>query len=524
MVKKKKNKIKKAKKKENIRKLNKGKIRFSKKTKNNSTKKRARKKIQEPALFNDFHKTKVKVIGVGGGGGSIVSDIASRVKKSDFVVANTDIQALKTISKKVKKFSFGQKTTKGFGCGMDAKKGEKAAEDEKERIRNLFNGVDLAIFVASLGGGAGSGGLPVFVDAANDAGAITLGIFTLPFNFEGTKKTQIAKNCIQKLLQNLNVLIIVPNEGIFQLIDKKTPLRDALLRMNKILSDNLRGLIETIFSPGLINIDFADVKTIFDGKGKLGYLNAVYSKGVNRAEDVAEKAIQSPICKYDIQGAGHILFNIVSSDDLTMREVEQISKTISTFNPKAKIIFGISEDKNYGNKIEVTLFAVGCLDNAGLTVLNSQKPSIQKKVIKKKKIKEKILSQEPKKNATIEDKEIDKPNISKKDKTDFFKIKLENKKNPKKKKNKGIDKKVLVKSETKNRINEKKISPLSPEKSKSLPLNKGVVLKNELIENKEQKIRKNALDLKRELEETEKKILDREKKWDTPAFLRKPEK
>ncbi|MEK7503869.1 MAG: cell division protein FtsZ, partial [Patescibacteria group bacterium] len=306
------------------------------------------------------HRTRIRVIGVGGGGGSIVSEIARSLKKVDFVVANTDFKALKEASKYTKVLQLGQKITGGLGCGMDARLGQKAAREDKAKIAKLFQGIDLCILVASLGGGAGSGAAPEFARIGREAGTMVFGIFTMPFKFEGGKKYSLAKNSLDKMIPDLNTVAVIPNENIFKIIDKKTPLKEALSVINRRLSENLSGLFDMIYMPGLINIDFADVRTILDGRGKLTYLNSAESQGPNRIEEVLKELLKSPLNDYDIKGAEKILFNITASQDIGMKEVEQISKAISDFNRRAKIIFGISQDNNYKDKIKISLLAVGC--------------------------------------------------------------------------------------------------------------------------------------------------------------------
>jgi len=318
------------------------------------------KKVPKITPLDLVHRTRIRVIGVGGGGGSIVSEIARSLKRVDFVAANTDSKALKEASKHTKVLQFGEKVTGGLGCGMDVRLGQKAARDDKAKIAKLFHGIDLCFLVSSLGGGTGSGAAPEFARIGREAGAMIFGIFTLPFKFEGGKKLYLAKNSIEKLVPNLNTVSIIPNENIFKIIDKKTPLKEAFSTINRRLSENLRGLVEMIYMPGLINIDFADVRTILEGRGKLTYLNSAQAQGPNRVEEVLKELLKSPLNEYNIEGAEKMLFNITASQDIGMKEVEQISKTISDFNRRAKIIFGVSQDNSYKDKIRISLLAVGC--------------------------------------------------------------------------------------------------------------------------------------------------------------------
>ena len=278
------------------------------------------------------HRTRMRIIGIGGGGSSIVSEIALQISRVDFVVANTDVQALKETVRQTRKFHFGQNVTQGLGCGMDQKLGQKAAKEEKTKIEKLFRGIDLAVIVSSLGGGTGSGAAPEFAKIAREMGVLSVGIFTLPFKFEGSKRTQIARSALERLTPNLNVVSIIPNENIFKIIDKNTPLKEAFSSINKRLAENFKGLIEMIYLPGLINIDFADLKAILDGKGKLAYLNTAVAQGPNRAEEAVKELLKSPLNEYSIRGAEKMIFNITAPKVLGMQEVEHISRNISDSN------------------------------------------------------------------------------------------------------------------------------------------------------------------------------------------------
>lgn len=309
----------------------------------------------EPAAY----KARIKVIGIGGGGSSIVSEIASEVKKVVFVVANTDFQALQEATKGIKHFQFGKSITQGLGTGMNPELGEQAAESDKEKIKELLKETDFCILVSCLGGGTGSGASPVFANILRNLGILTLGIFTLPFEFEGEKRAQIAKDSLEKSRQNLNALVIIPNQKIFQIIDKNTPLKEALSTINKALIENLEGLITLIYSSGLIRVDFADLKTILAGRGRLTYLNSAKAKGPNQIEELAKKVVSSSLIPYSVQGAKEVLFNIDGGLNLNMSQVEQIGKTISnSINPKARVAFGITQNKK--EEIKITLLVNGC--------------------------------------------------------------------------------------------------------------------------------------------------------------------
>ncbi|MDD5606443.1 MAG: cell division protein FtsZ [Candidatus Pacebacteria bacterium] len=324
------------------------------------------------------HKTKTRIIGIGGGGSSIVCEIADKISKADFLIINTDSRALKTASPKIKKVQFGIKLTNGLGTGMNPELAELAAQEEKDKLKKIFEDQDLVIIISSLGAGTGSGATPVLAKIAKSTGAITYGIFTLPFEFEGKKKMEIAQEALEKIKTNFNAYTIFPNERIFKIIDKNTPLKESFSLINKKLAENLKGLIETIYLPGLINIDFADLKTILQGQGKLTFLNYLEIEK-NNIEEGIKKVITSPFFSYDISGAKGILYNITGSNDLQLSEVSGISKLIKDLaNNKAKIIFGISNDNKAKNKIGITLLATGC---------GEKEKEQEKKPIKKIKIK-----------------------------------------------------------------------------------------------------------------------------------------
>lgn len=396
--------------------------------------------------------TKIKVIGIGGGGSAIVGQLAKKIKKVTFLAANTDVQALRKLPHKVYKFKFGQDLTHGLGTGMDPELGKSAAEKEKQRIKRILKGQDLCIFIASLGGGTGSGATPVFASVSHELGNINLGIFTLPFKFEGEKRVQIAKEALAKLKQHLNAFLVIQNQRIFKVIDKKTSLEKAFFTLNKILADNLASLVNLIYEPGLINIDFADFKTMLDEIGEKFYFNTAEAKGPDRVDTVIKKILSPVLFDFNIKTAKKILFNITAGDDLKMKEVEQISNTFSNLNPYAKIIFGVSLlPSSKSSTLKVTLLVVG--DS------------------KKKKIKSKLAQEEK------------KPEIKKKEKKEEIK-----------------EKKVRIKVKRQKKKKTKK-------KTKK--------------QTKKQKKRLSALEIKKALQEEERKMLAEQEKWEIPAFLRR---
>jgi len=430
--------------------------------------------------FDYFKKAKIRVIGIGGGGSNIVSEIAAKVKKISFVAANTDLQALKSLRRNIVRFHFGEKFTHGLGTGMDFELAKEAALSEKEKIKKLFSGQDLCILISTLGGGAGSGTVPVFANIAKSLGVLTLGVFTLPFKFEGEKKQEIANQSLSKLKHVLNAVIVLPNDRIFQLINKDTPLKDALSAINKNLAESLEGLIDTVFLPGLINIDFADLKTILQSEGKFAYLNSAEFETKEKMLGGIKNILNCPLYFYTIRSAKRVLFNIVGERELSLEDVSFISKTIfEQVHPEAKIIFGISQKVGQKDKIRVTILATGCM------VKNFFENNLKK---------EKELKDKTKKVVSPKKEEEKKPPIKKSKKK--FKIKVQKKED------------IFSSNNPANEEEKKDFQPVSLA----------------WAEKENFKIRKNGLQVKKDLEEIEKEFLEKEKFWETPAFLRKQEK
>jgi len=460
------------------RKLAKAKKKILKASKKNSSKKKNLKlqkaqikKTKEEAI----HRPKIRIIGIGGGAGSIISEISREVKRTDFVVANTDYKALKALPKNIKKVQFGQSLTRGLGTGMNDELGELAAQQEKEKIKRLLEGQDLCIIVSCLGGGTSSGAAPVFAKISKELGILTYGIFTLPFDFEGKKKREIALRSLEKTKGYLNAYSVIPNERVFKIINKDTPLKEALSAINKKLADNLEGLLEIIYLPGLINIDFADLRTVLEGRGRLSYLNSITIENLEK-ESAIKKIISSPLYPYTLKGARAILYNIVSEKDLQLLEVSYISKVISELvNKKAKIIFGISYDKKFKNKIKITLFATGCTA----------------------------------KNIITRPEELEKQSLSKKPEIKELPRKPEE------------GKKKSVVSDKKKK---KKTKPKPAKKTKKISLPFPLSKKEPKEEEIKVEVRRNGLQLKKAIEEVEKELLEEEKKWEIPAIFRKKEK
>lgn len=342
----------------------------------------AEQKTESSFDAQSFFKAKIKVIGIGGGGGSIVSEIGRSLGKATFVVADTDVRAFKKRAG-IKYFLFGQQLTHGLGTGLNTDLARQAAEQEKEKIAKLFKDQDIVIFIAALGGGLGSAATQVFAEAARDFGGISFGIFTLPFKFEGKNKYKIASRALRELRKSLNVSITIPNERIFKIIDSNTAITDAFSMVNKSLIESLESLIDLIYSPGVINIDFADLRAILNGLGNLAFLNTAEASGKDRAEKIIHEILHNPLYQYNNFIAQKVLFNIAGGGNLSMFEVDKISRAISEQNPKAKIIFGISKNAKYKNKIKTTLLMTGPASIAEVAPAGQQEESAPDAVVKK---------------------------------------------------------------------------------------------------------------------------------------------
>lgn len=533
------------------------------------------------SIFSGVHQTRIRVIGIGGGGGTIVSEIAARVKKSDFYGADTNTKSLKGLSKLVKSFQFGLETTKGFGTGMNPEVGRLAAEESAEKIQKILEGQDLTIIVACLGGGTSSGAAATFARISKSLGNITYGIFTMPFEFEGEKKTKAALEALAQIRPNLDVFTIIPNEGIFKIVDKNTPLKDALSAINKKLAGNLEGLIEAVYFPGLINIDFADLRAILTGKGRLAYLNTIELEGASR-EEITQKLISSPIYPYTIKGAKGVLYNITSSRGVQLSEVSQISNIIlETANKSAKIIFGVNQHSRYNEKPKIMLLATGCAAKEFLNIaegsdtngpvpekkIKNPKPAKVMKKAKSKKEKKAISEKSEKKkkkaNKILPKATEDKPKKAKigkpVQKADQAPVKAAVMPEPVKEKELEIEEEAVEVSpkisvianvaEEEEKFDAPKVQDEKAKLIESKPdedniikddndepnLHVNVVLpkiatisqpapvfaKTPERSPEFSKVRRNGLQVKKEMEQAEKEFLEQETMWDVPAILRK---
>jgi len=364
-------------------------------------------------------KIKIKVIGIGGGGASIVSELASSLKGVSFLIVDTDKKVLKNVKKSVRTMIFGEKTAGGMGTGMNPELARKAALEEKEKIARTMRDQDLVVLVGSLGGGVASGAGPVFakqfMESCSSTGTtgkqknISIGVFTLPFQFEGEKKMKIAKKALAELQDCLSGVIVVPNEKILEIVEKKTSLKKSLSALNQVFVRWISDLLNVISKPGLINIDFADLKTILSARGKVLFFGEGMAHGPNRAEEAVKNIFLSPFVDGEPKRVRKMLFNITGGKDLGLKEVETISNQISKLNPKAKIIFGISEDPASQGKVKITLL---CVSDTEKSEREEKKVALQrlktiKKLKKAKQVPDKIKKQESDSSHKDEDKDKD---------------------------------------------------------------------------------------------------------------------
>lgn len=302
---------------------------------------------------------KIKVVGIGGSGGSAVNRmIAAKIRGVDFIAINTDVQALHHSSAK-NKFHIGQKITRGLGAGMDPAMGLASAQENVSEIRDLLKGSDMVFITCGLGGGTGTGASPVVAQIAKEIGALVVGVVTKPFTFEGRQRSQIADEGLEVLRPNVDAIITIPNEKIWQVVDAKTSFLDAFKEVDDILRQGIQGISEIITIPSLINVDFADVKAIMKDAGSA--LMAIgEGSGENRASLAAKMAVSSPLLDLSIDGAKGVLFVISGSSDLAMSEVNEIASIITNgVDENAKIIFGANIDESLKDKVRVTLVATG---------------------------------------------------------------------------------------------------------------------------------------------------------------------
>lgn len=302
---------------------------------------------------------KIKVIGVGGGGGSaLMRMIAEKLRGVEFIAVNTDAQALHQNTAPVK-IPIGKTATRGLGAGMNPEMGRRAAEENANDIRTAIAGADMVFLTCGLGGGTGSGAISEIAKIAREVGALTVAVVTRPFSFEGAQRKRISDEAFLELSENVDTVITIPNDRVLQIIDKKTSLLDAFKIVDDVLRQGVQGISEIITIPGLINVDFADVKTIMQNAGS-ALMGIGRASGENRAVEAAKQAIASPLLEISIDGAKGILFTVTGSSDLAMYEVAEAAKIITgSADEDAKVIFGAYVDPSLNDEIRITVVATG---------------------------------------------------------------------------------------------------------------------------------------------------------------------
>jgi len=302
---------------------------------------------------------KIKVIGCGGSGNNAVNRmIAEGLKNVEFIAINTDKQAL-MLSKATQKIQIGEKLTKGLGAGANPEIGKKAAEESKDEIANAIKGADMVFITAGLGGGTGTGAAPIIAELAKSMGILTVGVVTKPFPFEGRKRMQQAEIGMKNLKERVDTLVTIPNERLLSIVDKKTSLMESFKMADDVLRQGVQGISDLITIPGLVNLDFADVKTIMLDKG-LAHMGVGRGTGDSRAKEAAKQAISSPLLETSILGSTGVLLNITGGFDLGLLEINEAAEIVQqSADPDANIIFGAVIDENIKDEIRITVIATG---------------------------------------------------------------------------------------------------------------------------------------------------------------------
>lgn len=303
---------------------------------------------------------KIRVVGVGGGGGNALESMitGAQIQGVDFIAVNTDAQAL-LLNHAGTKVQIGEKLTKGLGSGGDPEMGRQAAEESVEKLKDILNGSDMVFLAAGMGGGTGTGAVPVIAKVAKELGALTIAVVTKPFTFEGTRRMVNAEDGIENLRDKVDTLIVIPNQRILDVVDKKVSLLEAFRVADSVLSQGVQGISDLITLPGLINVDFADVRSIMTNAGS-ALMGIGTGQGDNRAQTAARSAVSSPLLEISMEGARGVLFNITGGADLSMSEVDEAAKIIAeAADPDANIIFGTTIDENMKDQIKITVIATG---------------------------------------------------------------------------------------------------------------------------------------------------------------------
>jgi len=308
---------------------------------------------------------KIKVIGLGGGGCNAVTRMVREgIQGVEFIGMNTDAQALGLTESPVR-VQLGEKVTRGLGAGGNHILGQKAADESRDEIKALVSGADMVFVTAGMGGGTGTGAAPIVAEIARQAGALTIGVVTKPFSFEGTHRTKVAEEGINTLLGQVDTLVIIPNDRLLLQCDQKTSVDSAFKMADDVLTRGVQAISEVITVPGLINLDFADVKAIMNDAGP-AWMSVGTGSGAHRAVDAAKTALSSPLLDVAIEGAKGVLFNVVGGSSLTLFEVNEAAGVIKqAVDPEANIIFGVAHDPMMDKEVRITLIATGFVSREG---------------------------------------------------------------------------------------------------------------------------------------------------------------
>jgi len=309
---------------------------------------------------------KIKVIGLGGGGcNAITRMVREQIRGVEFIGANTDAQALSVTEAPIR-VQLGEKLTRGLGVGGDHVQGQKAAEESRDELKELIAGADMVFITCGMGGGTGTGAAPVVAEISKQAGALTIAVVTKPFTFEGVHRNEVANDGIVRLLGKVDTLIIIPNDRLLDLCDEKTGVDSAFKLADDVLRHGVQAIAEVITVPGLINLDFADVKAVMKDAGP-AWMSIGVGSSKNRAVDAAKEALASPLLDVSIEGAKGVLFNVAGGPGLTLFEVNQAAEVIrQAVDPAANIIFGVVQDPSLKEEIRITLIATGFASKLGL--------------------------------------------------------------------------------------------------------------------------------------------------------------
>lgn len=316
--------------------------------------------MNDKTMISEYESAaSIKVAGVGGSGGAALTRmIAKKLKGVEFIAINTDAQALANNEAPLK-IQIGKEETRGLGAGADPEVGRKAIEENKEEVYEALKGSDMVFVTCGMGGGTGSGAAPLVADIAKELGALTLGVVTKPFTFEGQRRRRIAEEAIEEMREKVDALITVPNDRLLQVIDKKTTLFDAFSIVDDVLRQGVQGISDLITLHGIINVDFADVKAILQDSGS-ALMGIGIAQGDNRAIEAARAAIDSPLLELSIDGAKGILFNITGGPDLGMYEIDEAAKAITeASDPECNTIFGAIIDEAMSGQVKITVIATG---------------------------------------------------------------------------------------------------------------------------------------------------------------------